>query len=76
LIIEVSFPNELTDFALTSGHLTPSLLLQELQKLQKLPSSVYVSHIKPHYRERIEKELAALGEPRVKIARDGMVISI
>lgn len=76
LIIEVSFPNELEDFAVASGHLTPSLLQQELKKLKELPTAIYVSHIKPRYREIIERQLSDIGDQRLEIVEDGMVISI
>jgi ribonuclease BN (tRNA processing enzyme) len=76
LIIEVSFPDELTEVALASGHLTPSLLQAELQKIKILPKLIYISHIKPIYRKIIERQLADVHGVALQILEDGMVISI
>ena len=52
IFIEVSFDNSMPDKALF-GHLTPKLLMQELNKLNSLSegglknTSIYITHIKP-----------------------------
>ena len=52
IFIEVSFDNSLPDKALF-GHLTPKLLMQELNKLNSLSegnlknTTIYITHIKP-----------------------------
>ena len=70
LIIEVTLPNDMEDAALKAGHLTPSLLKQEMLLFQKnngyLPRIVTV-HMNPGQQEEIEAQLGevaeALGHP-------------
>jgi cAMP phosphodiesterase len=70
VFVETSFPNRLDWLAQKSCHLTPSRLQQEIRNLPpELP--VYVQHIKPAYRDEIEREIAALGSPHIQIARAG-----
>lgn len=76
LIIEVSFPDEMRDLALASGHLTPALLKDELEKMPFLPRTIYVTHLKPNYRKTIEKQLAFIQGAEIKVLQDGMVFSI
>ena len=76
LIIEVSFPNELKDLALLSGHLTPSLLEEEVRKMPHLPEKIYITHPKYHYRETIKEELAGIREFSPEILEDDMMIHI
>jgi ribonuclease BN (tRNA processing enzyme) len=76
LIIEVSFPNALRKMALTSGHLTPGLLKQEIKKMPVLPEKCYITHTKLGYRTTIEKELQSLKEISWEILYDGKEIII
>ena len=46
LIIETAFPNMERDLAVSSKHLCPSMLAEELAKLQR-PARVFVTHLKP-----------------------------
>ncbi len=46
LIIETAFPNQEKDLAIASKHLCPSMLAEELAKLQR-PTRVFVTHLKP-----------------------------
>jgi ribonuclease BN (tRNA processing enzyme) len=76
LIVETSFPDEMIDLALASGHLTPSLLASEMQKMPALPDKIYVTHLKPFYRDAIKSQLARLNHPGIEVLEDGMVLSI
>lgn len=76
LIIEASFPDSMLELAIASGHLTPSLLAKEINKMAELPKKIYVSHLKPFYREIIRDQLAALGIPGLEILEDGMQIPV
>ena len=65
IIIEVSYPNEQPDKSLF-GHLTPRLLMNEMQVLQKLAGplkglNVVVAHLKPPYASifKIKEQLKA-----------------
>ena len=74
MIVEVSFPNELEELALKTGHLTAALLAKELALLPILPARIFVCHIKPYYEERIRQEIAALGIPALSILHDDQEI--
>lgn len=74
-IVEVSFPDEMKELALTSGHLTPSLLKEETLKMPVCPDSIYISHMKPFYRKSIESQLADVGI-RTHLLEDGMLIAV
>ncbi len=71
LIVEVSFPNAMSDLALATGHLTPELLSRELLKLCCHPPLVLISHLKPEYEALICQELAELRIHGLKILHEG-----
>jgi ribonuclease BN (tRNA processing enzyme) len=61
LITEVSFPDERRELALTTGHLTPSLLREQLEHVPRrrdVPLLIY--GLKPVHEERIAEQLRAL----------------
>lgn len=60
LIIECAFPDELSELAAISHHLTPSGLREELGKLERSDCTTYVSNLKPTHRETIVRELDEL----------------
>lgn len=63
VIVECSFPSGLEQIALASGHLTPTLLEQELLKLARPTLPVYLYHMKPLHRAEIDEEIAGLSRP-------------
>lgn len=70
--IDTSFDNSLQDLAEVSLHLTPSLLHEELEQLdRKVP--VFLQHLKPWCREQIYAEIAALELPDVSFLEQGRV---
>jgi len=76
LIIEVSFPNKMKDIALMTGHLTSSLLKEELSRMQLMPEKIYITHTKPQYFKTISAELKNLGIRNLKLVRDGETIRV
>jgi ribonuclease BN (tRNA processing enzyme) len=76
LIVETSFPDRMAELAERTGHLTPSLLLRELDKLSKLPLKVRVMHLKPQFRREIEADLRTLGLPGDCILNEGETLEI
>ena len=76
LITEVSFPDELLALAKISGHLTPSLLQEEIFKMPELPEKIYISHLKSYYRAAIRKELGRITAPPVILLEDDMVLCV
>lgn len=75
LLIECSFPSRYDWLAKASLHLTPKLLARELRKL-KADVPVLVTHIKPEDRAEVVAELAAIGDPRIRVLEQGDVIDI
>ncbi len=77
IIIEASFPSYMEEMARISGHLTPHLVSEELKKLNRRDVEIYISHIKPLYREEVILELENLSNRLpVKVLKDGMEISL
>jgi ribonuclease BN (tRNA processing enzyme) len=77
LIIETSFPDSLEEVAKITGHLTPSLLREEIKKLNRNDVEIYVSHMKPYYRKELVKELKSLSKKSpLTLLEDGMEIRI
>jgi ribonuclease BN (tRNA processing enzyme) len=68
VLVEISFPNHMAWLAEKAKHLTTSLFVTELQKLQQAVPVVAV-HIKPRYQEQIAAELAATGLKDVQIVK-------
>jgi cAMP phosphodiesterase len=75
ILIEVSFPNEQPDKQLF-GHLTPRLLMNEMDVLSKLAGAsamkglpVVITHIKPsgHHEADIKKQLATANTLQLKL---------
>jgi len=73
IVIDVSFPSEMDELAKQSKHLTPMLLKDELKKLSRDDVSIYVTHIKPYYQEKVERELEILGvlKNNGRVIKDG-----
>ncbi|MBE0494616.1 MAG: GAF domain-containing protein [Thiomicrospira sp.] len=61
VVLDVSFPNRLSQIAQASQHLTPKLLAQELLNLKRHDVQIYLFHLKPAYEEEIRSELKAMG---------------
>jgi 3',5'-cyclic-nucleotide phosphodiesterase len=68
VLLEVSFPDAQAELARISGHLTPSMVEGELQKLGKpadLPVLLY--HIKPVFERIVHRELARIRGRNLRI---------
>jgi cAMP phosphodiesterase len=76
LIIDVSFPNRMLPMAIRSGHLTPSLLKEEVLKIRPRPDRIYITHPKPQYSTTIKAELESLGMRNLKMLKEGDTIRI
>jgi cAMP phosphodiesterase len=76
LIIEVSFPNELSSRALATGHLSPALLEAEIRKMPKLPEKIYISHLKPPFRSQIVAELARIPGVCLELLEEGKSLKV
>ena len=76
LITEVSFPNDQHALAVASGHMTPALFAKELEKMTVIPERIFISHVKPYYRETIQMEVARIAGVQVEFLHDGMEIVV
>lgn len=75
-IIEVSFPNKMTELAVRIGHLTPVLLKKEFDKMRTIPDRILITHPKPQHIKTIRKEIKLLKMSNIRILKDGEVINI
>ena len=57
VIFDVSFPSEFKQLAYDSKHLTPSLLKDEILRLNRDNINIYTNHLKPSYLYDLKKEL-------------------
>ena len=65
IIIDASFPNDLEDAALKSGHMCPSFIKEELvqfYRIKKYFPKVFTVHMSPNYQSQIETELLNIGK--------------
>ncbi|MEJ2739406.1 MAG: MBL fold metallo-hydrolase [Dehalococcoidia bacterium] len=82
LIIEVTLPNRYGEFALTSEHLTPGLLYEELVRFEELKHyipEIIITHMDPELENEIEDEVKAIAEKlkaHVTFAREGLQITV
>lgn len=76
LIIDVSFPNEMREMAINTGHLTPELLKEEVLEMSYLPERICITHPKPQYYKSINSELKKTGLKNLHILKEGEIIRI
>jgi ribonuclease BN (tRNA processing enzyme) len=76
VIIEVSFPNEMVELALASGHLTPSLVQEEIGKFPSRPEHIYITHLKPYFRKTIIEQLGSITGCDITVLDGGMSITV
>jgi ribonuclease BN (tRNA processing enzyme) len=71
LFIECAFPDELSELAEVSHHLTPKGLAAELEKFNDTDCRVFVINLKPMYRTRIIEQINVLDLSRVEVLEVG-----
>lgn len=71
IFVETSFPNRLGELAKLTGHLTPSMLGQELEKLGDIDVPIFIYHMKPQYLETLSTEIERLSRPNISILQQG-----
>ncbi|MGH7166298.1 MAG: MBL fold metallo-hydrolase, partial [Nitrospiraceae bacterium] len=74
--IETSFPDDMTELARASKHLTPASFAREFRKIGRPDLPVYVYHLKPRVREQIQRELARLTIKNLTVLEEGQEIVI
>lgn len=76
LVIEVSFPDEMQDLAIESGHYTPKSLTDDLSRLGHNPE-IWLTGMKPGEEERIlEQVTKAAPERNIKMLSRGTVLTV
>lgn len=63
LMLECAFPNRLANIAHQSQHLTPATLKNFLDALDVMPKQLWITHLKPAFRDEIWLELQQLNMP-------------
>jgi ribonuclease BN (tRNA processing enzyme) len=76
LIVEVSFPNNMESLAQITKHLTSSMLIEELAKIDVLPGHILITHPKPQYYDIIRSEIECLGIQGIELLHDGSLYDI
>jgi len=76
VIIETSFPDEMTEMARISYHLTPSLFGKEFRKIGRPDMPVYIFAMKPRVRQQVGQELMALGITHLTMLHENQEILI
>jgi len=75
LVVECSFPNELSDLAEKSKHYTPKRLFESLKPIEDLEVELYINHIKPLYQDKISAQISQeKGLWEVEILKEGRKI--
>lgn len=70
VVVEVSFPDGYEQLALDSGHLTPSMLAEQMRGFRRrIP--IVITHIKPEARRPVMRQLRERLGDRVIVARNG-----
>jgi ribonuclease BN (tRNA processing enzyme) len=62
VFVDCSFPDEMQQLAIQSGHLTPTLVAAEVAKLTR-PARIICVHIKPDTRDKVLSQLATHPHP-------------
>lgn len=76
LIIETAFSNSERRLAVMSKHLCPSLLSEELQKLQRSPE-IFITHLKPGQSEHTMREIEdSIGEYKPRMLQNNQVFEL
>jgi cAMP phosphodiesterase len=73
VLIECAFPDDLSELAEISHHLTPSALKAEIAKLRHRNCPIYIINLKPMYREVIVEQIERLRIENLHILEVGKV---
>lgn len=78
VLLECSFPDNMTEFAKKTSHLSPELISEDLKNLKRNDISIFLYHIKPLYDKQIKEDIKKHGilKHGGKILVEGDVIHI
>ena len=75
LMVECSFPSYLEELAKESKHLTPDLLVKQLESLKRKDLKIYINHIKPVFLNELIQEIEEkMGDFDVEIVTDKKIL--
>jgi ribonuclease BN (tRNA processing enzyme) len=74
IIADVSFPSRLEKLAHISGHMTPSMLIHSLERYGLDDTPIYITHMKPIFRQEILSELSSLNHPNIRALEQGIKV--
>jgi len=75
IVVECSFPKDMEEIAKASKHLTTKTLFEELKMLKRDDVSINITHLKPSYVTKIEKEIEQLRDDFVvNLVKDGEIL--
>ena len=76
LVIEVSFPDEMSDLAIESGHYTPRSLTDDLKRLHHEPE-IWLTGMKPGEERRIyEQVVKAAPDKNIRMLSAGTILTV
>jgi ribonuclease BN (tRNA processing enzyme) len=76
LVIEVSFPDEMSDLAVESGHYTPRSLTDDLKRLRHEPE-IWLTGMKPGEERRIyEQVVKAAPDKNIRMLSAGTILTV
>ncbi|MEN6615627.1 MAG: hypothetical protein ABFD12_03655, partial [Syntrophorhabdus sp.] len=73
---DVSFPDRLSELAIVSGHMTPSMLFANIDRYGLRDRLFYVTHIKPIFSHEILGEIHGSGRKNLRILKQSKVLKI
>ena len=77
IVVDVSFPSHMHDTAQFTKHLTPVLLVDELNKLNSKEINIFITHIKPQLVKEVKQEVRELQtEFNIDFLKEDTTISI
>lgn len=76
IFIECAFPNELSELASSSHHLTPRMIPTELDKCLHKSCPIYVINLKPMYRDKIITEINDLQIDNLHVLDVGKIYNL
>jgi ribonuclease BN (tRNA processing enzyme) len=76
IIADVSFPDRMRKFAQVSGHMTLSMLLEEIDRHGLGGKTVYLNHIKPIFLGEVVEEVRVLGRGNIRVLEQDRIITI
>jgi ribonuclease BN (tRNA processing enzyme) len=76
IIADVAFPNRLLSLASTSGHMTPSVLVGQIDKYHLHRTPFYIAHMKSMFEEEIRRDISNAGRQNLFMLEQGSVLLV